>query len=228
MASGPPRDSAAFEVRDALGAEGCVVCQLALRSVGRLLQSIAYEQLTDVDLRAQLRSARGFCNTHAYRWLRESRNILGTAVVYGDIIRSVLRELDSTPTGDGLLRRALRRPRAGARCAACEAQAEAEDRYLGALLESLSADDATRQAFSVSHGLCRRHTFAALRRGGEAAELVVSHARELLERLLQDLDEVVRKEDYRFRHEGRTDAERVAAARAVAWVTSSDGIVDVS
>jgi hypothetical protein len=50
----------------------------------------------------------------------------------------------------------------------------------------------------------------------------------MLGKLLADLDEVVRKEDYRFRHEPRTEAERVAAARAVGWVAGSEGLVDVS
>jgi hypothetical protein len=228
MGSGAPRDSAVFEVRDALASDECAVCRLALRSVGRVLQSIAYEQLTDVDMRTRLRAARGFCNAHAYRWLHESHNVLGTAIVYGDVIRSVLQELEDARGSDGLLRRALRRPRSGARCPACQAQAEAEERYLGALLESLAADAATRQAFeNSSRGLCRRHTLAAVRRGGEqVAEVVAAHARESLNGLLRDLDEVVRKEDYRFRHEERSEAERIATARAVAWVAGSDGLVD--
>jgi Family of unknown function (DUF6062) len=228
MSPRAPRDSTAFEVREALGGDGCAVCRLALRSVGRQLQAIAYDQINDIDLRAQLRAARGFCNTHAYRWLRESHNVLGTAIVYGDVIRAVLRELESTPAGDGLLRRALRRPRNGARCLGCEAQAEAEARYLEALLESLAAEETTREAFARSYGLCRRHTLAAARRGGPSADVVVEHARASMAELLHHLDEVVRKEDYRFRHETRTDDERVAAARAVAWVAGSDGLVDLS
>jgi hypothetical protein len=44
--------------------------------------------------------------------------------------------------------------------------------------------------------------------------------------LVEELDEVVRKEDYRFRHEPRTESERTAPARAVAWAAGSDGMVE--
>ena len=49
--SASPRDSAVFELRDALGQGGCPVCRLALRSVSRAIQSIAYEQVNDIALR---------------------------------------------------------------------------------------------------------------------------------------------------------------------------------
>src|SRR5919199_5848321 len=42
------RDTAAFEVRDALGHAGCPICVLTTRSVGRLLKAVAYEQVNDI------------------------------------------------------------------------------------------------------------------------------------------------------------------------------------
>jgi hypothetical protein len=44
--------------------------------------------------------------------------------------------------------------------------------------------------------------------------------------LVQHLDEVIRKEDYRFRDEPRSDDERIAPARAIAWVAGLEGLVD--
>lgn len=220
-----PRDSSAFEVRDALLEPGCPICSLALRSVGKLLQSIAYEQVNDVDTRAHLRRAGGFCNTHAYRWLREAHNVLGTAIIYRDVIKSALRELEAASATDGLLRRALRRKgSSGAGCPACHAQSAAEDRYVSALLAVLEADDAAARSFEASTGLCRRHTLAAARRGGPAADLVVGRTRRSIEALLGNLDEVIRKEDYRFRQEPRSDVERAAPAVAIAWSAGEEGL----
>ena len=88
-----PRDSAVFEVRDALREAGCPVCRLALRSVVRVMRSIAYEQVNDLALRKQLRTAGGFCNAHAHQWLREARSVLGTALIYRDVITAALRDL---------------------------------------------------------------------------------------------------------------------------------------
>src|SRR5579859_5221568 len=108
MSSTAPRDSTAFEVRDALGQTGCPVCRLALRSVGRWLASVAYDQVNDIELRGELRAARGFCNVHAHRWLREIRSVLGTAIVYQDLLKAGLRELGAENTQrSGLLRAIL-------------------------------------------------------------------------------------------------------------------------
>src|SRR6187455_2433093 len=86
-------DQPAYELRDALAQPGCPICFLALRSVGRYLESLAYDRVNDVAVRAALHTARGFCNPHAYRWLREARNVLGTALIYRDVIRAAAAAL---------------------------------------------------------------------------------------------------------------------------------------
>src|ERR1700724_2809991 len=128
MSSAGPRDSTAFEVREALAQAGCPVCRLAVRSVGRWLASVAYDQVNDVDLRTELRAARGFCNVHAHRWLAEVHSVLGTAIVYADLLTASLRELDADTGQRGGLWRAIRGS-GGAdelrNCPACRAQTEA-------------------------------------------------------------------------------------------------------
>jgi hypothetical protein len=198
-----------------------------LRSVSRLINSIAYEQVNDLDLRQQLRRAGGFCNPHAFQWLREAHSVLGTALIYRDVLNAALDAIDSSGPANGqrsrLLRGLLGSRQSDAQCPACQAQAEAEARYLDSLLAVLAADAA---ALLDSEGLCRRHTLAAARSGREGAELVVRHTREVVTRLLANLDEVVRKEDYRFRREPRTEEERSAPSRAIAWAAGADGLVD--
>ncbi|HLZ26997.1 MAG TPA: DUF6062 family protein [Chloroflexota bacterium] len=220
-----PRDSTAFEVRDALAQPGCPVCRLAVRSVGRWLASVAYDQVNDVDLRTELRAARGFCNAHAHRWLAEVHSVLGTAIVYADLLKASLRELDGDTDQRGGLWRALRGSQMTdvANCPACRAQTEAEERFLSALLAIAAAD---ARAVKGSEGVCLKHVRAALRRGGPGAERVLQHTRAAIERLLADLGEVIRKEDYRFRDEPRTDAERSAPSRAVARAAGAEGLVD--
>jgi Family of unknown function (DUF6062) len=229
--SSSPRDTAAFEVRDALREAGCPVCRLALRSVARLIQSIAYEQVNDLALRKQLRIAGGFCNAHAHQWLREARSVLGTALIYRDVVRAALRELQTSAgqngrRGGGLLR-SLRgvtdRANREAACPACHAQFEAEARYVEVLV-ALAASEA--QALQGSHGVCRRHTAAAARVGGSGAEAIVRHTQAKMHALVSELDEVIRKEDYRFRHEPRTHGERTAPSQAVAWAAGSEGLVE--
>ena len=77
-----------------------------------------------------------------------------------------------------------------------------------------------------SSGVCRRHAIVALRVGGAGADVLVERTRRCVEQLLSDLDEVIRKEDYRFRHEARTEAERTAPARAIAWAAGAEGLTE--
>ena len=229
MTSAVPRDATAFEVREALRESGCAVCHLALRSVGRLLRSVAYEQVNDLGLRTVLRKRGGFCNVHAHDWLLAAHSVLGTALIYKDVLEAALRELDS-PAAGGQRGRLLRgllgagSSDADLPCPACRSQAEAERRYVEALLALLASDAAVGREFEASDGLCRRHTRAAMRARRDAAEPVVRRAREALGELLAELDEVIRKEDYRFRHEPRTAGERSAPARAINWAAGKAGL----
>ena len=225
------RDSTTFELREALPQPGCAICALTLRSVGRFIRSLAYERVNDLQVRAELRAARGFCNVHAHRWLREAQSVLGTALIYRDVVRAALGDLDAASTERGkvgLLDRLRGRgqdaPPSATRCLACDAQHEAEERYLSSLA-GLVANPADAVVFTDSDGLCLVHTLAALRRGDSALEAVLAPSRERAERLVASLDEVIRKEDYRFRAEPRTPAERSAPADVVAWTCGADGLI---
>jgi hypothetical protein len=110
-------------------------------------------------------------------------------------------------------------------CPACRTQAEAEDRYLEALLATVAAEPGVLDG---SEGVCLRHARAALRSGGPGADDVIQRTRTTVQRLLAELDEVIRKEDYRFRHEPRTAEERTAPARAVSQVAGLDGLIETA
>jgi hypothetical protein len=221
MGAEAPRDSTAFEVRDALAEPGCAVCRLAVRSVGRWLNGVGYEQVNDIALRNEIRIARGFCNAHAHQWMNEVKNVLGTAIVFQDVLRAGLRELQGGDLRSGFLRRAKKRT--AGECPACRTQRQAEERYLSALLASVAADPALLEH---SDGVCMRHARAAASRGGRGADAVVQRTRGQVEHLLSVLDEVIRKEDYRFRHEERTEEERVAPGVAIDRAAGADGLVE--
>ena len=218
MSQAEPRDTTAFEVREGRAEPGCVVCRLTQRAVSRYIQSLAYEQVNDIAVRRELRRARGFCNRHAYQWLREARSTLGTALIYRDVLRAALADLSGDVPRDRGLGAWLRPTKRHSSCLVCHAQREAEARYVDALVAVLASDG----GLDPGDGLCRRHALAAIRAGGPLAE----HTRKIVEGLIDDLDEVIRKEDYRFRGEPRTDSERSAPARAIAWAASIEGLVE--
>ncbi len=211
------------EVQHALARPGCAVCHLTQRSVTRFLKALAYEQVNDLELRAELRASRGFCPAHAQRWLHMSGNVLGTALIYTDAVTAALRELSDAPASRGMLPGLFGGRSRDVVCVACRAELEAQDRYLDSLLEGLGSD-AVATALAGSDGLCLPHTKRAVERGGRRAEPLMARAREVAVRLLAELAEVVRKEDYRFKDEPRTDAERTVPRRAVAWTAGLDGL----
>jgi hypothetical protein len=227
-----PRDSTAFEIRDALNEPGCPVCRLSLAAVDRYIATVAYEGINDIAFRDRLRAAGGFCSNHAYRWLRDSHSVLGTALIYRDLLSTARRELEGVRPSGNLLtrwRRSTARtddppdPSSTLDCPMCKMQREAEARYLDALRAILSEPDGS-EAFNRSDGLCLPHTRAALARGGSASARVRAHMLDVLSHLEAVLDAVIRKEDYRFRHEPRSEEERTAPATAVAMAVGDEGL----
>jgi hypothetical protein len=151
-----------FEVRDALRQPGCPVCRLALGAVWRYLDALAYENVNDYTVREELRRSWGFCNRHAWQYLEDVRDLLGTAIIYRDLIRS---------NGPSAGRPGGLTPRA--ECPVCAAR----DRTARHALETLVRyrDDAEiADGLAASDGLCAHHVARALSLGAGTlvAELV--------------------------------------------------------
>ena len=79
------RHTVEHDLHEALGGAGCALCALLARSVRRAIDALTYEGVTDVDVRAEIRAARGLCATHGVA-LRQARQAFGAAgdVVQGD------------------------------------------------------------------------------------------------------------------------------------------------
>lgn len=222
----PSRHSSYHELVEALERGGCPICALAEQSVRHQLQALSYEQVNDPDIRAELRAARGFCRRHAWQFLRLGGTVLGAAVIYADVLRAVKRQLPNWSAGrrgDGSARLlgALRGPAAArhrtdqAQCPTCETEAEARSRYLGTFVEHLQ-DVVFRARYQESDGLCLPHLVDALDRADDETAAFLKQATERkLDLLLHDLDEFIRKHDYRFNKEGWKGREAEAARRAV-------------
>ena len=149
-----------FELLEALGQPGCAICRLGTRSVARYLDSLSYENVNDIDLRATIREAIGLCNHHAWQFVNDTRELLGTAIIYRDLIRTLQRR-----AREGSIQSALT-ARGG--CVACSARRTAIRDFAELLMTSWS-DLAVRQAVASSEGLCWNHLMAALSAGRSAA-----------------------------------------------------------
>ena len=226
------RHSVFFDIEDALAKAGCPLCRLTTASVLQYFGSLGYEQVNDVEARDELRANGGFCRRHAWLFWERSGNRLGVAIIYRDLLNHATGGVKASGglVSGGLLRRLGRflpgtktgernGPAAPRPCTACRYEADAELRYRSTLLEHLAAAD-VRERYTASAGLCLPHLSRALEAGGRGEDLAFlrDDASRRLSSLVGELDEYIRKHDYRFRHEGfasEEDSPRRAVERAV-------------
>ena len=223
----PRRHAGEHDLIAAFAMAGCPVCRLASESVDAYLTAVCYEQVNDLDLRAQLRAAGGFCRPHAHRFLRQRLGQLASAIVYRDVLNTARgRVTGHQPARGGSFLGGLLGSRGGRKgiatggapnCPACAALAEAEERYVGTLVSRITRPEVLAK-YRAGEGLCLPHLDRALEGDGEAARLLAEAAVEKLGTLVAELDEYIRKHDYRFQDEtlaGSEDLPSRAIWRAV-------------
>jgi hypothetical protein len=225
----PPREAALAEVVAALRECGataagaapaiafrCAICGLAEQSAARSLRALFAEFVNDPKTRLRFRAARGFCREHT-PILLECGDALGVSMLYADLADAAReRWRAGLPSPKRGLIPSRSAARESAPCPACETEAEAETRYCAALAAGLQTDAALWQTLDASRGLCARHIerTAAAARPADAARLLEMEARGM-DVLYAELEEFIRKNDYRFRGEP-WGAERDAWRRALA------------
>jgi hypothetical protein len=212
------KDVLYHELLDALAGEGCAICRLARKASDSYLNALLYEGVVDVDLRQKLRDARGPCAVHAWRMANRRAAVLGVAIVYRDVVNTLAKALEAPEKRSLLAARDpfARRLAATEPCPACRLEHEAIRRAVKTLLKHLG-DGAVAASYAAGGGLCLPHFTAALDQANEAAARTLAEWQAAAYRRLRDeLDELIRKHDYRFRGEPITEREAVAWTRAVA------------
>jgi hypothetical protein len=199
---------------------GCPVCRLTLEAVASYLDHLMYADVNVIRLREQLRLARGFCPEHARQTLAIG-HALGVAIIYKDVIDNLARALAAgryqTPAPWHKLREARRDELATAAttetvsslsaqrtCPACAERSMIEDVFLGTMDEHLDGDPPFVEILRQSEGLCLPHFRRALElvRSRRAYDVLADLQLGWWRSLSAELAEFIRKNDYRFRHEG--------------------------
>ena len=216
------KDVLYHELLDALAADGCAICRLARKASDSYINALLYEGVVDVDLRQKLRDARGPCYVHAWRMASRRGAVLGTAIVYRDVINTLAKVLEAPEKrlllgGKGSLAQRLA---ATGPCPACSLEEDAVRRAIKTLLKHVS-DANIAESYVAAGGLCLPHFTETLVQAGAHASGTASRSLSdwqatALRRLRDELDELIRKHDYRFSGEAITEQEAVAWTRAVA------------
>jgi len=203
-----------FELVDAQAKPGCPICRMIYKQTDRYLDSIIYEAVLDPDVRAKLKSSRGFCAGHVEMLRRKPGRALGIALIYRDIIRFLADTGDKGryEPADSLRVRWLKKESGGLatarkmaaqqQCPACAIAEDAERLYVGLLVSHLQDAD-LYTAYAEGEGLCMTHLLHALEQVPDEAayDRLVKPEVKRYRLMLRDLDEFIRKRDHRFREE---------------------------
>jgi len=212
------KDVLYHELLDALADEGCAICRLARKASDRYINALLYEGVVDVDLRQKLRDARGPCYVHAWRMAGRRGAVLGTAIVYRDVINTLAKELEA-PEKRSLLggkNSVAQRLAATKPCPACSLEQDAVCRAIKTLLKHVNDSDVA-ESYVAAGGLCLPHfTETLTHASGAASQSLADWQASAFRRLRDQLDELIRKHDYRFSGESITEQEAVAWTHAVA------------
>ena len=209
-----------FDLLSSCAEKGCPICRLGQKAVKSYLDILLFECVTDPEIGMGLRASLGYCHRHA--WLLPhigQGNLSGIAMIYRDLLGVTQKMLTAEETAQrrfawlrGILRRWRRRPARPAHgvlqpqkpCPACLEYAETERQAIAVLLTTLRrSDEQLLHALHASDGLCLPHLRDTLATASDAAtyQTVLTLTQAHLARLIGDVDEFLRKHDYRFSHE---------------------------
>jgi hypothetical protein len=207
----------------------CAVCQLTSRSVTRWLRAFLAEYVNDTATRETVRRAGGFCAAHT-RQLAALGDSLAIAILYSDLARLTRERWDQSTKKNRftksltffLGRWRIFKPSSAslpAPCPACVAENEAQTRYVTSLADGLSKEGLSKtgvwEAMQANGGLCVPHIQQIMTHATpDAALRLLQLETQRLSDLQAELEEIVRKNDYRFRGE-TWGAEKDAWRRAL-------------
>jgi hypothetical protein len=212
------KSSVYFALSEACEKSGCPVCRIMEDASASYLDTLFYEQVTDVGVRRKLRQARGLCNWHSWGARRLLTAALGMAIIAQDLLEEEIARIDElqrqpfwrrvmTGTLTRLSPRALLAYLRGWRqrhaCPACQVVSEHERHALETMLNFLDEEVFARRFHDTAFGVCLPHLVRAVECHPlhPALLALITAQRGKYASLIAELEEFCRKHDYRFSRE---------------------------
>jgi hypothetical protein len=183
-----------------------------------------YESVNDYGLRQQLTKTMGLCAFHSQELLTFPGSKLGAAIIEQAMLKEALRRMKAaSPERNSFFSRSGKTSPTyhapdQSTCPACKHERAAELRAIEELLSQWN--DAWAGLLENTGGLCFNHLVQMIKLAPKSTgqSLKTMHQR-LWMNLDSQLDEFIRKQDYRFRHEEISDEEGDASRRAITILT---------
>jgi hypothetical protein len=212
------------EVIEACEQPGCPICRWANTSVDRYIKGLIYDSVNDPPTREKIRSSMGFCYLHTWMLPEAGDSApLGLSIIYRDLVNTLSKGLDqvtfaknkrsflkqfgvSADSGKSAPNRSVHQHLVSDKgCPACERYEEMERFAVTAVIQAISEnDDKMLAALEQADGLCLPHLRQTLDKAPNQAALdaLIAIQQKKLLAIRDELDEFIRKSDYRFQHEG--------------------------
>jgi hypothetical protein len=214
-----------YKMRDELRkSKCCAFCSLERRALHQFFDGLLYEKVTDPGLRSSLVKSGGFCPRHAHM-LVGFGDALGTAILYEDQLK-LRREALEKMKAAVARRRALHKSHRGGPmvCPACRFEEKMQRAHAQTLLQGLS-DPEMAEVFASSPGLCFLHVTLVMNEEQRMEEkrILIEVQEEKLEKLLVQLKEFQRKQNYRGSAEESSE-EKDSWQRAIEFVSGMKNV----
>lgn len=175
-------------LEEALQKGECALCWLVQKQLLRRVDTLFTEHLNDPWWRNTLRTGSGWCAYHTQVVLSRA-DVLSLTIIAED----VLAHMPITASS--------RRSPASWRCLLCEAQAH-DVAQAANLLAQLLREPLWRSRYELSRGLCLPHLRQVLQNAPSQVQTwLTANESQRWQALRKQLQEVIRKHDYRFQHE---------------------------
>jgi len=215
-----------IELRDMMHGWGCPLCKLSAKAEAAYIASLNYERVLDLKTRDALKASRGLCPQHARQWEDVQGSALGIGIVYRVTVLDLLRATaEAEPSRLPFRRKAsaehsVESLENSGPCPACTIAEGTAARYADLLLKEVG-DPEARDLFISCGGLCLSHLRMTLSRPGASrgSRDLLASQRQAWRMLMAELEEFIRKNDYRFVGEQLTEAE------ASSWYRAVDAVV---
>ena len=204
--------------------EGCPICHYGREAGRKYLDGVMYESVNDFGLRQRLVENMGFCAFHSQEILTFPGAKLGAAIIEQAMLKEALRRIDgASPARSSLFSRGNKGAHVSlvpdrSTCPACLHEQGAEQRAIEELLAHW--DDIWAGLLEKAGGMCFNHLMQALRLAPKSTGQTLKNMHEhLWQEIIAQLDEFIRKQDYRFRDEEISEEEGSASRRTIAILT---------
>ena len=203
------------ELYDRLDTGVCPICSLIVTRTESFMNSILYEGVNDQSVRDLICNAEGLCNAHAYQLLAHG-DPLGHAIIYSDVLNRIIEKMDIT-------REPVKANRE--KCFFCQSVEHSESAYVKSFAEGLT-DEAFRTRYSENGILCVHHYRTVLGKIKDASiqDFLKQTAIRKYRGLVNSLNEIKRKNDYRNSDEAWTMDEKNAWKKVVAIINGYQGM----